>query len=140
MISPETARPARPRAADRAAKLDGIAVYEISGPFFFGAAEKFKETLGAIANPPKVLILRMRDVMALDSMGMHALCDRIRRSRHDRTRVLLTEVRSQPLVALGQSYLLDEIGGDNLFGSVEDALTRAREHVRRPQTAPGGAR
>ena len=121
--------------AARGGELAGVAVYEINGPFFFGAAEKFRETVGAIANPPKVLILRMRDVMTIDSTGMHALRDLIRRTRHDGTLVLLSDIRSQPLVALDQSGLLDEIGEDNLFGRIEDALERAGAAV----GAPGGA-
>jgi SulP family sulfate permease len=107
----------------------GVEIYEINGPFFFGAAEKFKDTMATIAKPPRVLILRMRDVLTMDSTGMHALRDLIRRTRRDRTVVLLSEVRSQPLMAMGRSRLLDEIGDDNLCGSVEEALGRARAHL-----------
>lgn len=106
----------------------GVQVYEINGPFFFGAAEKFKETMGTIADPPRVLILRMRHVPALDSTGLHALRDVVRRARADGTLVLLSDVHSQPLIALGRAYFLDEIE-DNLCGNLEEALTRARAHI-----------
>jgi SulP family sulfate permease len=104
----------------------GVLVYEINGPFFFGAAEKFKETMGTIAKPPRVLIVRMRHVMAMDTTGMHAFRDLIRRSRKDGTQVLLAEIRSQPLVAMDRRGLLDEVGEENLFGTVEEAIAAAR--------------
>lgn len=119
----------------------GVEVYEINGPFFFGAAEMFKETLAQIADKPKVLVIRMRDVLALDSTGMHALKDVVHRSRKDGTTVLLSDVHMQPLVALTGSSVLDEIGGENIFANLDDALNRARTLVGIPtQPAPEGAR
>jgi sulfate permease, SulP family len=109
--------------AEAAPKLPpGVLVYEINGPFFFGAAEKFKDTLGSISAPPRVLILRMRHVPAIDSTAMNALRDLIRRTRRDGTRVILAEIHAQPMIALGRSYLLDEIGEENIVGSVAEAL------------------
>jgi SulP family sulfate permease len=105
---------------------DGVEVYEINGPFFFGAAELFKDTLARVARKPKVLIIRMRYVLALDSTGMHALKDVVHRSRGDGTIVLLSDVHMQPLVALNGSPALEEIGRDNLFGNLDDALNQAR--------------
>ena len=113
-----------------------VEVYEINGPFFFGAAETFKDTLGRIARRPKVLIIRMRHVLALDSTGMHALKDVVHRSRKDGTVVLLSDVHMQPLVALTGSPILEEIGQENLFGNIDDALNRARVIVGAPEEAP----
>jgi SulP family sulfate permease len=107
----------------------GVEVYEINGAFFFGAAETFKDTLGQIAGKPKVLIIRMRDVLLLDSTGMHALKDVVHRSRKDGTAVLLSDVHMQPLVALTGSTVLEEIGPENLFSNLDDALQRARDLV-----------
>ena len=106
-------------------------VYEINGPFFFGAAEKFKDTLACVSRKPKVLIIRMRNVPAIDSTAMHALSDLIRRTQKDGTMVLLSDVHAQPLVALARSELLDEIGEDNLFDDVDGALDAARAIVGR---------
>jgi sulfate permease, SulP family len=114
----------------------GVEVYEINGPFFFGAAEHFKETLGRVAKKPKVLIIRMRNVPAIDSTGIRALADVVRRTRKDGTLVLLSDVHAQPLVALGRSDLLDEIGDDNIFGNLDDALNRARAHIGEPPVEP----
>jgi sulfate permease, SulP family len=110
----------------------GVQVFEINGPFFFGAAEAFKDTVARVSGNPKVLIVRMRDVPAMDSTGLHALADVVRRSRRDGTLVLLADVHAQPMVALGRSDLLDEIGEDNIFGNIDDALNRAREHLGLP--------
>jgi SulP family sulfate permease len=113
----------------------GVEVYEINGPFFFGAAEKFKDTLSEVSKKPKVLIIRMRNVPAIDSTAMHVLRDLVRRTRRDGTQVLLSDVHSQPLVALGRSELLDEIGEENLFGNVDDALEAARSRLGLPPAA-----
>jgi SulP family sulfate permease len=104
-----------------------VQVYEINGPFFFGAAETFKDTLARVAGKPKVLILRMRRVPAMDATGLHALTDLVRRSRKDGTLVLLCEVQPQPLEALRRSVLIDEIGEEHLVPSLEVALARAEE-------------
>ena len=111
-----------------------VEVYEINGAFFFGAAETFKETMAVIAGKPKVLIIRMRDVLLLDSTGMHALKDVVHRSRKDGTAVLLSDVHMQPLVVLTGSAVLEEIGPDNLFSNLDDALQRARDLLSSPLT------
>jgi SulP family sulfate permease len=123
-------------AVRRRAVPKGVEVYEINGPFFFGAAEQFKDTLGRIAKKPKVLIIRMRNVPAIDSTGIRALADVVRRTRKEGTLVLLSDVHAQPLVALGRSDLLDEIGDDNIFGNLDDALNRARAEVGEPPVEP----
>jgi sulfate permease, SulP family len=107
----------------------GVEVYEINGPFFFGAAETFKETLSRIAAKPRVLIIRMRHVNAIDSTGMRALRDVVHRTRRDGTVVLLCEVQMQPLVALTGSSVLNEIGEDGLLADLDLALSRARSLV-----------
>ena len=109
----------------------GIVVYEISGPFFFGAAEKFRETLGQVSEKPRVLIVRMRDVPAMDSTAMHALREVIQRSRSAGTVVLLSEVHAQPLIAIGRSGLLEELGEEQFYGTLAEALDRAREEIAR---------
>jgi SulP family sulfate permease len=107
----------------------GVEVYEINGPFFFGAAETFRDTMQSVAAQPKVLILRLRNVPAIDSTALNVLRDLVHRGRKTGTMVLLSDVHAQPMLALGRSYLLDEIGDDNIFGNVDDALNRARTHL-----------
>jgi SulP family sulfate permease len=102
-----------------------VAVYQIDGPFFFGAAEKFKETINTIAAPPRVLVVVMRNVPAIDSTGVNALRGLNRRSRSEGTRVVLTGVHAQPMIVLGRTGLLDEVGEQNLFGTAAEAIEAA---------------
>ena len=114
----------------------GVEVFEVNGPFFFGAAETFKETIRQVAGNPKVLIIRMRNVNAIDSTGMHALKDVVHQSRKGGTIVILSDVHTQPLVAIGRSAVLEEVGEENLFGNIDDALNRARALLDMPLVEP----
>ncbi len=114
----------------------GVLVYEINGPFFFGAAETFKDTIGRTMGRPRVLILRLRKVPAIDATGMNALRDVVHRTRKDGTLVLLSDVHAQPMMAMGRSGLLDEVGDDQIFGNVDDALNRARRELGLPPEPP----
>ena len=107
---------------------DGVQVFEIRGAFFFGAAETFKDTLRQVTKKPRVLIIRMRDVSLLDGTGLRALRDVLRRSRSERTLVLIAEIHAQPLAALEHSPLGEELGGE-IYPTLEDALDRARAHL-----------
>jgi len=113
----------------------GVVVYEINGPFFFGAAETFKDTIDRTMGRPRVLILRLRNVPAMDATGMNALRDVVRRTRKDGTLVLLSDVHAQPMLAMGRSGLLDELGEEQFFGNVDDALNRARRELGLPEVA-----
>lgn len=121
-----------PNAVAKRSVPKGVQVYEIDGPFFFGAAEHFRETIGQVATKPKVLIVRMRHVPAVDSTGMRELRDLVRRARRDGIRFILSDVHAQPLVAMGKSGLLDEIGDDHIFGNIDDALNEARAELGLP--------
>ena len=107
----------------------GVEVYEINGPFFFGAAEKFKETITELRRTPKVLIIRMRNVPAMDSTGLNALRDVVVRFRRAGTRVILSDIHAQPMLALQRSSLADELPEDDLQGNIDDALNVARAHL-----------
>jgi sulfate permease, SulP family len=124
-----------PNAVRRRVVPEGVQVYEITGPFFFGAAEMFKDRVGRIAGKPKVLILRLRHVPAIDSTGLHALRDVARRSRHEGTLVVLSDVHAQPVVALERAGMYDELGEENIHGNIDDALNRARAHLGLPPVA-----
>jgi SulP family sulfate permease len=80
-----------------------VEVFDISGPFFFGAAEKFKEALGQVAQKPRAIILRMDGVPVIDATGIHLLRDLAERARHDGTVLLLADVAVQPRQALGRA-------------------------------------
>ncbi|MBN1301938.1 MAG: sulfate permease [Melioribacteraceae bacterium] len=112
---------------------DGVEVYEVSGPFFFGAATKFKEIIYRVENPPKIMILRMRNVQAIDATGLNLLSEIMRDNKKEGATLILSGVHAQPLYALTQYKLLDEIGEENIFGNIDDALDRARELLGLPK-------
>jgi SulP family sulfate permease len=104
----------------------GVVVFEVNGPFFFGAADKFKSTINMVRKKPRVLILRMRNVLSLDATGLRALEDVYQRSRNDGTEVILAGVHMQPLVVMKQSGFADTVGVDNMVTSMDVALRRAQ--------------
>jgi sulfate permease, SulP family len=110
----------------------GVDLYEIDGPFFFGAAESFKTAVASVARRPSVLIIRMRRVPAIDSTGLAALRDVVHRSRREGTLVILAEVHSQPVVAITNSTFFQELGDQNMTGNLDDALNRARQYLGLP--------
>src|SRR5207245_2754979 len=74
----------------------------------------------------------MRHVPAIDSTGLHALRDLVKRSRRDGSLVILSDVHAQPVVALERSGLYDEVGEENVHGNIDDALNRARAYLGLP--------
>ena len=108
---------------------EGVEVYEINGPFFFGAASKFKEVIQRLENPPRVMILRMRNVPAIDATGLNLLSEIIKRNKNSNIHLILSGVHAQPLFALTQYKLIDEVGEENIFPDIDEALKRASELV-----------
>jgi SulP family sulfate permease len=106
-----------------------VEVYEINGPFFFGVADRLKDTLRTLERPPKVFILRMRRVPAIDATGMHALDEFHDKCRKQGTTLLLAGIHAAAIFAMTRYGLLDKIGEQNLYGNIDDALNRAREII-----------
>jgi sulfate permease, SulP family len=112
---------------------DGVEVFEINGPFFFGAVSKFRDAMRYIESPPKVLIIRMRNVPAIDGTGIHALEEVYHESIKNGTQLVLSGVHTQPLITLEQSGYLKVIGEQNILGNIDDSLDRAREILGLPK-------
>ncbi len=104
----------------------GVKVFEINGPFFFGVADKLKDTLDNIDSPPKLFILRMRRVPAIDATGLHALEEFWSKCARHGTVLLLSGLREQPLAAIERVGLADKIGRQNLHRHIDEALSHAR--------------
>ena len=113
----------------------GVQIYAIDGPFFFGAAEKFKETLTQVAGKPRVVVLLMRNVSAIDSTGLRALQEVVNRFRAGGTEVVLVGVHAQPMIAISRAGIVDLLGEDNLVGTIDAALERANRLT--GKAAPG---
>jgi sulfate permease, SulP family len=129
-----------PNAVVSRALPPGVEVYEINGPLFFGVADRLKDTLNVVERPPKVFILRMRRVPAVDVSGIHALEEFHAKCRRQGTILLLSGVHAQPLNAFIKVRFDETLGPDSMFGSLDEALDRAREllglpPVERPEDA-----
>ncbi len=111
----------------------GVEVFEITGPLFFGAAHKFKEAMRFIEKPPKILIIRMRRVPIIDATGIKTIEEVYRESKHQGTKIILSEVNSaQVLKQLQDARLLFSIGKANVTINFEAALARAEKIIRDP--------
>lgn len=105
---------------------EGVLVYRIFGPFLFGAAEKMEDAIERVEELPKVLILRLHLVPAMDATALNALESVIERFQKHGGSVILSGLHRQPLDMLLQAGFLEVIGRDNLVAHFDDALERAR--------------
>jgi SulP family sulfate permease len=116
-----------PNAIDKRDVPEGVEVYEINGPFFFGAAYKFEEAMTVVERPARVRVIRMRDVPAMDSTGLHVLEQVHENCRKQGVTLIISEIHAQPLAALDHSGLMMKIGEENISATIDIALERARE-------------
>ncbi len=106
---------------------ENVEVFEITGPLFFGAAYKFKDAMRFIEKPPKILILRMRQVPIIDATGIKTIEEVFKNSKHRGTKIILSEVHSlQVREELKKARLLFAIGKANVTDTFTDALDRAK--------------
>lgn len=105
----------------------GVEVYEIEGPFFFGVANKFEETMKQVGDKPRVRIIRMRKVPFIDSTGSHNLENLIRMSVKDKTQILLSGVNDNVRSVLIQVGIEKLLGEENICSNINEALERANE-------------
>ncbi len=116
-----------PMSIDKKSVPHDVEVYEINGPFFFGAVEKFKEAMSLVEKPPKIRIIRMRNVPAIDSTGIHVLEELLTETRKKGTILLFSGVHAQPIMAFEQSGFLKKVGEENFYGNIDLALEQARK-------------
>lgn len=108
---------------------EGIEVYEINGPYFFGIATKFEETMAQLGDRPKVRIIRMRKVPFIDSTGVHNLTMLCRLSQKEKITIILSGVETQVHEALKKSGFYELLGEKNICPNINVALDRAREVI-----------
>ncbi|CAN5236774.1 sulfate permease [soil metagenome] len=106
---------------------DGVDVFEINGPMFFGAAYKFKDAMKVIEKPAKILIIRMKNVPIIDATGIRVLKEINEDIKKQGTKLILSEVCSeQVLKELKTARLLFSIGKANITDDFEKAVSRSR--------------
>jgi SulP family sulfate permease len=104
-----------------------VAVFRVHGPFLFGSTDKFAEILDGLSQLPPIVVLRLRNMTAIDATGLGAirdLADQIHASGRD---LLLCGAREQPEQLMKQAEFERHIGTQNICPSILDALTRAAE-------------
>jgi SulP family sulfate permease len=116
---------------------DGVRVFEISGPMFFGAAYKFKEAMSVIEKPPKVIVIRMRKVPLIDGTGIRTLEDVFAAYHKRGTAIVLSGVHPQVLASLQKTGLAARIGEENLLPTFDDALLHTRKLLGRSTESAG---
>lgn len=104
-----------------------VEVFEITGPLFFGAAYKFKDAMKFIEKPPKILIIRMRQVPIIDATGIKTIEEVYKESKHRGTKLILSEVHSRQVMnELKDARLLFAIGKANVTDTFVEALNRSK--------------
>ncbi len=106
---------------------EGVEVYEINGPFFFGVADMLINTLEHIGKTPKVFILRMRNVPAIDATGEHALENFYNTCKKAGTQLVLSGVNPVPYETLKKMHFIEMIGEENITNHIDKAIIRTRE-------------
>lgn len=100
---------------------EDVQIYEINGPFFFGAAEKFIQATGELGKKTHTLIIRMRNVPAMDATGLQAFKNLIELCKHKDVQIVISGITPQPLKVLKNTGVYDLIGADNFVKTVEEA-------------------
>ncbi len=106
-----------------------IAIYEISGPFFFGSAKTYCNTLREIGLQSKVLIVRMRHVPFIDQTAIHNLRDVIKDLQTSKTQVILSGVNQKVYTELDKNNLVASVGKENVLPSFDQALQKAKTYL-----------
>ena len=112
---------------------DGVEVYEINGPYFFGIANKFEELMAAMNDHPKVRIIRMRRVPFIDSTGIHNLQNLCEISHREGTHIVLSGVTPNVYAVLEHNGFCRLLGKDHICPNINVALERAAAILKRPR-------
>lgn len=108
---------------------EGVEVYEINGPYFFGAGNKFEEIMASFGDRPKVRIIRMRKVPFVDSTGIHNLTNLCEMSKNEGITIVLSGVSEKVHAQLQKARFYDLVGEENICSHINLALERAKEIV-----------
>ena len=106
---------------------EGVEVYEINGPYFFGAGNRFEDIMARYGSRPKVRIIRMRKVPFIDSTGLHNLENMCLMSQKEGITIVLSGVNEKVDAVLRRNNFEKLLGAENICNHIDLALTRARE-------------
>jgi len=106
---------------------EGVDVFEVNGPLFFGAAYKFRDALKLSDRKPKMLIIRMRHVPTIDATGLHHLKEIVKDLQHKGIKIIISGIQPEVLNELEKSRIAFLIGKKNIKNHIKLALDRANE-------------
>ena len=109
---------------------EGVEVYEINGPYFFGIATKFEEIMSQLGDRPKIRIIRMRKVPFIDSTGIHNLTTLCKMSQKENIHIILSGVNDQVHAVLEKSGFYELLGKENICSNINEALEVAAKEVK----------
>ena len=109
----------------------GVEVYEINGPYFFGIANKFEEQMVQLGDRPKVRIIRMRKVPFIDSTGIHNLTNLCKMSKKERITIVLSGVNEKVHHVLEKSGFYELLGEENICENINVAIDRANQIIQK---------
>jgi sulfate permease, SulP family len=104
---------------------DGIEIFEINGPLFFGAIDKFRDAIGSVEKRPQVIILRMSAVPAVDITAVNTLERFIESSQAGGTRIIFAGVNKRVFKMLQRNGVVERVGIENIQADVQLAIARA---------------
>ena len=107
----------------------GVEVYEINGPYFFGAGNRFEEIMATLGDRPQVRIIRMRKVPFVDSTGIRNLTNLCEMSQKEGIQIVLSGVTEKVHSQLNKAGFYDIVGQDNICSHIDIALDRAKEII-----------
>lgn len=108
---------------------EGVEVYEINGPYFFGIANRFEEIMTQMGDRPKVRIIRMRKVPFIDSTGIHNLTNFVEMSQRENIHIIFSGVNEKVHKTLEKSNFYKIIGKENICSNINEALDTAKNYV-----------
>ncbi len=106
---------------------EGVEVYEINGPYFFGAGNRFEDIMSRYGDRPRVRIIRMRKVPFIDSTGLHNLENLCLMSQREGITIVLSGVNPKVEAVLRKNHVDQLLGSENICNHIDLALARARE-------------
>lgn len=109
---------------------EGVEVYEINGPYFFGIATKFEEIMARLGDRPKIRIIRMRKVPFIDSTGIHNLTTLCKMSQKENIHIILSGVNDQVHAVLEKSGFYELLSKENICSNINEALEVAAKEVK----------
>jgi SulP family sulfate permease len=116
-----------------------VRIFRIHGPFLFGATDKLRPILDEIDHLPPVVILRLRNMSALDATGLRAFEDLAEALRGAERHLILCGARHQPADLMKRADFHRHVGDENICAHIQDALRRAHDIQRGSERSVGGA-